>query len=265
MFKVITYPFFNDFLGLCAEAKERIILTTPFVKTEIVENIFEVINKNLSIELVTNINLESFHRKSSDIEAINLIVSRGIVYNHTTLHAKFFVFDSQKCLIISANLTTSGLKRNFECGVLTDDSCVVNSLLHQYNTMIDDPKVGKLSSLAISQISKILRNIPSPIKISYPPLDISFVYESDICAIRKTLRGWKGAVFELINTLEYDSFSTKDIRIMAELLERSYPQNHHREAKIRQVLQNLRDVGLIEFTRPGVYRRLWRRDNGDEG
>ncbi len=61
MFKVITYPFFNGFLGLCAEAKERIILTTPFVKTEIVENIFEVINKNLSIKLVTNINLESFH------------------------------------------------------------------------------------------------------------------------------------------------------------------------------------------------------------
>ena len=95
MFEVITYPFFDSFLNLCAEAKENIIFSSPFVKNEIVEDIFAVLNKNISLELVTNINLESFHRRSSDIEAIGRFSKSGVVYNHTTLHAKFFIFDNK--------------------------------------------------------------------------------------------------------------------------------------------------------------------------
>ncbi|WP_242971631.1 hypothetical protein [Acetivibrio saccincola] len=26
---------------------------------------------------------------------------------------------------------------------------------------------------------------------------------------------------------------------------------------MRQILQQLRDIGLIEFTSPGIYKRLW--------
>lgn len=260
MFEVITYPFFNDFLSLCAEARESIILSSPFIKTEIVKNIFKVTKKDLLMELITNINLESFHRKSSDIEAINMVVDKGTVYNHTTLHAKFFIFDSKKCLITSANLTISGLRKNFECGVFTDNPNIVNTLVHKYRTIINDPNIGKLSILSTTQIMDILRNIPPATKTFYPPLDIPLIFGPDIYPIRKTLKGWKKAVFELINTLEDDVFSTENVKLMAAQLEKLYPYNHNREAKIRQILQNLRDIGLIEFTRPGIYRRLWRNN-----
>jgi hypothetical protein len=32
---------------------------------------------------------------------------------------------------------------------------------------------------------------------------------------------------------------------------------HHVEAKIRQTLQHLRDLGLIKFISAGVYEKLW--------
>ncbi len=259
MFEVITYPFFDDFLSLCADSKESIKLCSPFVKEEIVESIFEVSSKNLSIELITNINLESFHRKSSDLEAISKLVNNGTVYNHTTLHAKFFIFDNKKCLITSANLTASGLKRNFECGLFTDDSNVVDFLACQYKSITNDSNVGVITNSLIYHIEEILNNIPMNKRISYPPLDISLIFESDIYAVRKTLKGWKKSVFELIDILTDEAFSTKDVKFMAKQLEELYPKNHNREAKIRQVLQNLRDIGLIEFTSPGFYRRLWRR------
>jgi len=99
--EVVTYPFFNDFMALCAEAEESIVLSSPFIKTDIVEDIFGVANDDLFIELITNINLENFHRKSSDIEAISKIVDRGTVYNHTTLHAKFFIFDYNEGLEVT--------------------------------------------------------------------------------------------------------------------------------------------------------------------
>ena len=59
---------------------------------------------------------------------------------------------------------------------------------------------------------------------------------------------------------EYNSI-IKDDRVgqnfIAEQLKEAYPRNHNREAKVRQILQQLRDIGLIEFTSPGIYKRLW--------
>jgi type II restriction enzyme len=44
-------------------------------------------------------------------------------------------------------------------------------------------------------------------------------------------------------------------------LKQIYPQNKHISDKIRQQLQYLRDLGLIEFLGSGNYKKLWQDGN----
>ncbi len=88
MTKITTQPIYEEFLQMCADARQNIMLCAPFVKNEIVDDIFSVIDRRLSMQLITNINLQSFHRRVSDLGAIEKFTSKGSVYNCTTLHAK---------------------------------------------------------------------------------------------------------------------------------------------------------------------------------
>ncbi|MGD2080871.1 MAG: hypothetical protein PVJ36_07070 [Nitrospirota bacterium] len=49
----------------------------------------------------------------------------------------------------------------------------------------------------------------------------------------------------------------KDVYEHEERLSKLHPENKFVKAKIRQQLQQLRDLGLIEFLERGVYRKLW--------
>lgn len=40
------------------------------------------------------------------------------------------------------------------------------------------------------------------------------------------------------------------------VLSTKYPLNKNVRPKIRQQLQILRDMGIIEFTQPGIYRKI---------
>jgi len=257
MIKITTLPIYDEFLQMCADAHQNIMLCAPFVKREIIDDIFSITDRRLSMQLITNINLQSFHRRASDLDAIEKFISNGSVYNCTTLHAKLYIFDNKKCIITSANLTMPGLRKNLECSMLTDDLDLVGSSVYEYNSIIKDNRVGKITPQSISDIEKILKKIPPVQKIEYPQFDLSGTYESDINSIAKSLTGWKQSVFILLNTMQEDIFSSREVKIIAEQLKEAYPDNHNREAKVRQVLQQLRDIGLIEFTSPGIYRRLW--------
>ncbi len=141
--------------------------------------------------------------------------------------------------------------------MLTDDLALVDSSVYEYNSIINDDRVGKITMQSISDIAKILGKIPPVQKISYPQFDLSATYESDINPIAESLTGWKKSVFIILNSMQEDVFSTKEVKSIAEKLGEVYPENHNREAKVRQILQQLRDTGLIEFTSPGIYKRLW--------
>ncbi len=257
MIKITTQPIYDEFLQMCADARQNIMLCAPFVKREIVDDIVSATDRRLSMQLITNINLQSFHRRASDLGAIEKFISNGSVYNCTTLHAKLYIFDNKKCLITSANLTTSGLRKNLECSMLTDDLDLVDSSVYEYNSIIKDNRVGKITPQSISDIGKILEKIPPVLKVVYPQFDLSATYESNINAIAKSLTGWRKSVFIVLNSMQEDTFSSQEVKFIAEQLKGAYPENHNREAKVRQILQQLRDTGLIEFTSPGIYRRLW--------
>lgn len=68
-------------------------------------------------------------------------------------------------------------------------------------------------------------------------------------------RGWVADVLGCVERL-YSTFTLENVYSFERELAAKHPKNHYVRAKIRQQLQVLRDLGLVEFVSPGVYRRL---------
>lgn len=68
-------------------------------------------------------------------------------------------------------------------------------------------------------------------------------------------RGWVADVLACVERL-YSTFTLENVYSFEKDLAAKHPKNLHVRAKIRQQLQVLRDLGLVEFVSPGVYRKL---------
>jgi hypothetical protein len=209
------------------------------------------------VDLITKINLRDYYTNASDLGAINATIQKGgLVYNCSKLHAKVYIIDDRQCIITSANLTTSGLKRNAECGVITDDANLLCSTLSFYNTIVDREDVSQISKREVDAIAELLARIPSVERVVYPKLELSSTIDRSMSAISSGLSGWKKDVFLSLSQFG-EIFTSIEVGIIARQLQTMYPKNNNREAKVRQVLQQLRDLGLVEFSSPGVYKKLW--------
>ncbi len=67
-------------------------------------------------------------------------------------------------------------------------------------------------------------------------------------------RGWTLDVLNIVRSLGKPEFSLPEIYKSEEKLAHLHPANQHVRDKIRQQLQVLRDLGILEFLRPGEYR-----------
>jgi len=67
-------------------------------------------------------------------------------------------------------------------------------------------------------------------------------------------RGWTLDVLQVVQSLKKAEFSLQDVYAHADDLEKLHPANRHVRDKIRQQLQVLRDMGLVEFLGGGEYR-----------
>jgi type II restriction enzyme len=69
-------------------------------------------------------------------------------------------------------------------------------------------------------------------------------------------RGWTLDVLNAIRSLQKFDFTLAELYAAETQLARLHPQNRHVRDKIRQQLQVLRDMGLLEFLGAGRYRHL---------
>ena len=74
-----------------------------------------------------------------------------------------------------------------------------------------------------------------------------------LAQLRVELRGWTLDVLRVVRRFNKPNFSLADVYAYEHDLERLHPNNRHVRDKIRQQLQRLRDLGLIEFSGRGVY------------
>jgi len=67
-------------------------------------------------------------------------------------------------------------------------------------------------------------------------------------------RGWTLDVLNVVHCLNKSDFSLGDVYAHEDELAQLHPQNAHIRDKVRQQLQVLRDLGLLEFLGSGSYR-----------
>jgi type II restriction enzyme len=69
-------------------------------------------------------------------------------------------------------------------------------------------------------------------------------------------RGWTLDVLNVVRSLNKKEFTLSDVYAHADELAKLHPKNAHISEKIRQQLQVLRDLHLLEFLTPGTYKLL---------
>jgi type II restriction enzyme len=75
-----------------------------------------------------------------------------------------------------------------------------------------------------------------------------------LAGLPPALRGWTVDVLNIIRQLRKTQFSLQEVYGLEEQLQRAHPLNQNVRPKIRQQLQVLRDLGLLDFIGHGAYR-----------
>lgn len=248
-----------NFFNLISESKKEIILCAPFIKKDIAKEILNTKCEDTKLVVITSANISNFIQSSSDIEAIKMLLSNKIkVKNYQNLHAKIYLFDSSKAIITSANLTCGGFYTNYEYGVLIEnDGNIIKNVNNDINCMMKSELCGEFKDDIISYIESIPKILDTDsYKISEIDGDkiISLKKYDKIC---KGLNKWQKDVFNCLVRMSGNEFTLQDIYAYSVVLNNAHPSNHNVEAKIRQILQQLRDRGLIKFISRGNYKKLF--------
>ncbi len=267
--RILKSPWQKDFIRLLRGAKEQVQLASPFIKTDVASIIAENVHPGAKIDYLNSFKLANFHRGASDLEALSLLIRHNAsVRNYHQLHAKIFVFDDQRAVVTSANLTPGGLFNNFEYGILIEDKKLSAKIAKDFKRIFDDEDLtGEITSEIVDTASAILASTPKEKGRRFAVTEETLLkkvaeeqdrYEGGTESIQKNLKGWEKDVFDALNEIDLDVFKLKDVYEYEERLSKLHPENKFVKAKIRQQLQQLRDLGLVEFLERGVYRKLWR-------
>lgn len=84
-----------------------------------------------------------------------------------------------------------------------------------------------------------------------------YEYSKRLASIDPDMRGWTNMVLQIVRTIGRRTFTLSDVYAHRQALEEAFPNNHHIEAKIRQQLQVLRDLGYLDFSSRGVYEVIY--------
>ncbi len=202
-----------------------------------------------------------------DLSALELIISnKGKVRNFAKLHSKIYLFDNEKAIITSGNLTNGGLERNFEYGVFIDDKVLISQVCSDFDALTNNENTGTIKISDIDTVRSILATVPKVAPVRLPsfqievesPEQLSDVVEFPIESFSKTLSGWKLDVFDCLNNLPQQQFTLGSVYSFENHLREKHPLNNNIKDKIRQQLQALRDLGLVEFLGEGKYKKLWK-------
>ncbi|OYW76762.1 MAG: hypothetical protein B7Z37_07155 [Verrucomicrobia bacterium 12-59-8] len=248
-----------------ANCRNEIIIASPFVGAALNLEI-ERLPSRARRTLITRTELTTFASRASDLEAlIHFSQNGGEVRSLPGLHAKVYIVDRSVALVTSANATFSGLGRNWECGVVVDGAPEVEELAQIVNGGFGAPIVPQRWA---SADLKSLRNAVDGVRRTLQAADLSnpfqkedtFDFEVPIAVwqeVYSVLPGWTQMTMRAVLSLKAAEFEINQVYRVGLLLASSqYPQNKSPKEKLRQQLQRLRDLGILEFLGGGRYRLL---------
>ncbi|MGL4669096.1 MAG: phospholipase D-like domain-containing protein [Methanobacteriaceae archaeon] len=261
--KILNKHLYPIFMDLIRSSKESIDLCSPFVKKSVISEIYNNSNFEVDLKLVTNININNFYKKASDLSAMEEILkNKNQIFNYQKLHAKVYIFDKKTAIITSGNLTYSGLNKNYEYGVLINENSKIDTICNDFDYLCYNNLSGPINLENINTIASILKTIPKSESIKIPKFEAKCdnedsIFKEDINSIIENLKGWKRSIFKILNNFEDMEFDINSVYEYIPELQNEYPKNKNIKPKMRQVLQQLRDLGLVKFEGNGIYKKLW--------
>ena len=263
MIKLLNEPINDLFYDLVSLSTTKIRLCAPYVKNEIIQEIYSLKKQDVSVDYISNFSLPNFYKKSSDIEAFDSIARRNDrMFNCQLLHAKLYIFDDKKAIVTSANLTSSGFKRNIEYGVYLEEPGMVNQSLLDYKSICNNSDTGKITPRKIQNIKSILNHLPKYCEMNFDSYndvnEVDSILEIDKKLILHRLSDWKKEIFCVVDDLNMTEFALADVYEREYIFKKKFPNNNTIKDSMRRNLQELRDLGLIKFPGNGNYKKLWR-------
>lgn len=260
MIEIIKNPSDKNFFALMQKSEKEVLLCAPYIKTQIVKKILLNKNDNVCLQVITSANFANFVNGSLDLDAIKILLSEGVkVLNFQNLHAKIYLFDNEKALITSANLTDNGLYNNYEYGVLIheDEKTAIDTVYRDFISMMDSELCGEFNEKVIKNIEKLISTIDKKKPIQIDEEEDELISITDANDFQKQLSNWEQDVFECLNKIKGTNFTLEKVYAFESDLSKRHPNNKNIKAKIRQQLQYLRDYGLVKFCNRGKYKKLW--------
>ena len=241
------------------------LVGSPYVSNAIIE-LTDLAGEEVARTLVTRTDLRDFAVGSSNLDTLCTLANKGVIVRSLNdLHAKIYVFDDSAALVTSANATLSGLRHNLECGLGTEDKHIVKQLARSLLRGLgaDEPpqrmRGAELEAL-YGPLESIKVSLPEP-----PPKSGKKTHAHstgpefsipDRERLLKKFSGWNRLTLEGVLAMPEEGFRLNDlVAVCSPVAARQYPNNRHVPDKLRQQLQLLRTIGLVDFVKPGHYRR----------
>lgn len=132
--ELITSPWVTTYYDLVRLVQDELLVASPFISSGPLKSITKILEERqllerVHVDVVTNLAVENLLSGSLDVTAL-LLLAQSIPNSTVTylpgLHAKIYIADTQVAVITSANLTSNGLSRNHEYGVLLRNPALVS-------------------------------------------------------------------------------------------------------------------------------------------
>jgi HKD family nuclease len=238
----------------------------------------DCMKRNCYIEFILGIDLyvtdskalQNLYQLSEANQNVKLFCYRGSNSegnSEAIYHPKLYIADQTSVvttIIGSSNLTEGGLKSNVEFNVLIEsesDSDIVSNIQKLYFKIKFSDRCFKPDDDFIRLYSEIYSAKEDQKKIikkeeNFRKLSLKIAEKMSSLPhpsrTSKDLFGWQRLVFE---KLPHGEFKTSDLYKFEEEFRKNYPKNRHIKDKIRQVLQQLEDLGLIKHLEEGTWIR----------
>lgn len=263
MTRFITTPTDDWLKSEVAKCKSQLLVSSPYVGSWL-----PLLNQNLAPGirkvLLTRADLRDFASGASDLEAVCTLADQQTeILSSDRLHAKVYVIDEACGLVTSANATFSGMRSNLECGIVLNDVPSVKEaarlVLNAFGSKnapqkwtasdlasLREPVLRLRETLTPKLVTAILEHRGLPDIDPKKPLGRVLV---------EHLPGWTRLALEGVQKQETLFDLNTFVAACALLVASRYPNNRNVRPKLRQQLQRLRDLGIIEFLGGGNYRR----------
>jgi hypothetical protein len=260
----VTTPTEEWLKGALVRCKSQLLISSPYIGGWL-PKLHRALPTTIRRVLLTRADMRDFASGASDLEAVCTLAGDGteIISAHR-LHAKVYVIDGACGLVTSANATSSGMRSNLECGVVLSDPQSVQAaaalILRAFGT--HEP-LQRWSVSELQSLREPVRRLQETLSPKLLTADIDARLLADIRpntplgrALREHLPGWTRLALEGVQMQQSATFSLDTfVSACMPLVSKRYPNNRNVRAKLRQQLQRLRDLGIIEFLGGGTYRR----------